>query len=95
MGLFKALHSLNHRLLSAKLEASDLDSEFSSFLQSYLTKPYQRTRIGNALSDWENVIAGVPQGLILGTLLFNISMNNIFFYTEISDLCNYVAVSTM
>ena len=70
-------------------------SESSRFLYSYLTKRYQRTRICDVLSDWENIIAGVPQGSILGPLLFYIFMNSIFFYIEKSDLCNYADDSTL
>ena len=70
-------------------------SESSSFLYSYLTKRYQRTRICDVLSDWENIIAGVPQGSILGPLLFYTFMNSIFFYIEKSDLCNYADDSTL
>ena len=72
-----------------------VQSESSSFLYSYLTKRYQRTRICDVLSDWENIIAGVPQGSILGPLLFYIFMNSIFFYIEKSDLCNYADDSTL
>lgn len=43
----------------AKLEADGLDSESSSFLQSYLNKRYQRSRIEDGVSDWENIIAVV------------------------------------
>ena len=70
-------------------------SESSSFLYSYLTKRDQRTRICDVLSDWENIIAGVPQGSILGPLLFYIFMNSIFFYIEKSDICNYADDSTL
>ena len=79
MDLSKAFDTLNHKLLIAKLEAFDLDSRSSSFLQSYLTNRYQRTRIGNAFSDWESIIAKVPQGSILEPLIFNVFMNNFFF----------------
>ena len=86
---------LNHGLLSAKLEAYGLDSKFSCFLQSCLTKQCQRNRIGNTFKDWENITPDVLQGLILGLFLFNIYMNNIFFHIGTSDLCNYVADSTL
>ena len=79
MDLSKAFDTLNHKLLIEKLEAFDLDSGSSSFLQSYLTNRYQRTRIGNAFSDWESIIAKVPQGSILEPLIFNVFMNNFFF----------------
>ena len=79
MDLSEAFDTLNHKLLIAKLEAFDLDSGSSSFLQSYLTNRYQRTRIRNAFSDWESIIAKVPQGSILEPLIFNVFMNNFFF----------------
>ena len=79
MDLSKAFDTLNHKLLIAKLEAFDLDSRSSSFLQSYLTNRYQRTRIDNAFSDWESIIAKVPQDSILEPLIFNVFMNNFFY----------------
>ena len=82
MDISKAFYSLNHKPLVAKLEAYGLDSESAGFLQSYITKQYQGTRIGIAISDWESIIAGVPQGSILGPLLFNIFTNILFYYTE-------------
>ena len=49
----------------------------------------QRTKIGSAYSDWVNVIRVIPQGSILGPLLFNIFIIDIFIVVEKSDICNF------
>ena len=71
------------------MEAYDLDSETSSFCKSYLTERKQCTRIDKAFSDWESLIAGVTQGFILKPLLFNIFINDIFFFKEKYDFCDH------
>ena len=95
MGLSKACVTLNHKPLIAKLEAYGLDSETSSFLQSYLTERYQCTRIDNALSDRESLIIGVIKGFILKPLPFNIFINNVFFFRRKYDLCDHAYDSSL
>ena len=41
-------------------------------MENYLTGHFQRTNVNNSYSSWSEIIAGFPQGSILGTLLFNI-----------------------
>ena len=45
--------------------------------------------INGSFSDWNDVITEVPQGSILGSLLFNIFLNDIFMFISKSNLCNY------
>ena len=59
-----------------------LDSNASSLIKSYLTNGYQRCKIRDAFSEWERIIAGVPQRTIIGTVFFNIFINNVFLYIE-------------
>ena len=63
---------LNHELLTAKLNACDFSLPVLRLINDYLSKRKQRTKIENAYSTWLDVIFGVPQGLILGPLLFNV-----------------------
>ena len=88
MDLSKAFDSLNHDLLLAKLEAYGLDNNAVSFMRSYLTNRLQRCKINNSFSEWAKISAGVPQGSILGPLLFNIFINDILFLQK-CDLANY------
>ena len=72
MDLSKAFDCMAHDLLIAKLEAYGLATNSIKLMQSYLTNRQQRFNIGNTTSEWSDIIKGVPQGSILGPILFNI-----------------------
>ena len=56
---------------------------------SYLKNRSQRVSINSSFSTWEEIIAGVPQGSILGLLLFNIFLNDIFYFENRAFISNY------
>ena len=64
-------------------------------IQDCLLTRKQRTKIGSSYITWENVISGVPLGLILGTLLFNIFLCNLFLEHENCCYANYEDVTTL
>ena len=75
--LSKAFDSLCHNLLLAKWKSYGVDSSAIDLIRSYLYGRKQRVKCNDALSDWLPVQCGVPQGSLLGPLLFNIYMNDI------------------
>ena len=78
--LSKAFDCLTHDLLIAKLEAYGVNSRSLKILSSYLSNRKQRVHIGNVYSSWHDIITGVPQGSILGPLLFNIFLSDYFYF---------------
>ena len=87
--LSKAFVCLAHDLLIAKVEAYGFDYNSIKLLHSYLTDRRQRVRINSNYSNWSEIISGVPQGSILGPLLFNIYLSDLFLFTENSNVANY------
>ena len=59
------------------------------FVHDYLTSHKQRTKISDTYSSWQEILLGVPQGSILGPLLFNIGICDLFFIIEDCGITNY------
>ena len=78
MDLSKAFDCIPHDLLIAKLHAYGFSFETLTFLNSYLRNRKQCVKINNICSDFLKILSGVPQGSILGPILFNIFLNDLF-----------------
>ena len=85
MDLSKAYDCLPHDLIIAKFEAYGLSKSSLSLLLDYLT----------SWSVWNEIKRGVPQGSILGPMLFNVFINDIFMVIEQSEICNFADDNTI
>ena len=66
----KAFDTVNHEILLAKLENYGIRGVINSWFRSYLTDQKQTTEVNNVVSEAETTLCGVPQGSVLGPLLF-------------------------
>ena len=92
--LSKAFDCICHDLLVAKLHAYGLSLPALKMIQAYVLNRKQRTKIGPSYSKWENITFGVPQGSILGPLLLNIFLCDLFMEQEDCCFTNYADDTT-
>ena len=92
--LSKAFDCLPHDLLIAKLHAYGIKKGSLKLLFSYLKNRKQTVRLNNTYSEWIDILFGVPQGSILGPLLFNIFLCDLFLFLDDIPVANYANDNT-
>ena len=93
--LSKAFDCIPHNLIIAKLEAYGFHIDALKLIHDYLSNRKQRVKVNDAYSSWKDIFYGVPQGSILGPLLFNIHLCDLFYFLKDLDIASYADDTTI
>ena len=93
--LFKTFDCIPHDLLVVKLDAYGFNRHIVAYIYSYLKNRKQCFRINGTQSYLGDIISGVPQGLMLGSVLYNLFFNDFFYFILLETAYNFADGNTL
>ena len=91
--LSKAFDCIPHDLIIVKLEAYGFHIDALKLFHDYLSN--RKQKVNDANSSWKDIFYGVPQSSILGPLLFNTHLCDLFYFLEDLDIASYADDTTI
>ena len=95
MDLSKVFDCIPRDLWMAKLASYRLDRNLQKYINSYLDNRKQYVRINNINSTFNYIISRVPQGSVVGQILFNAFFNDFFFFMQHATVYNFTDDNTL
>ena len=86
--LSRAFDCLSLELLITKLHGYGSDKRSLVLIYNYLSNRKQRVKVNDSYNSWSKILFGVPQRSILGPLLFNIFICDVFYFMEDFEISN-------
>lgn len=95
LDLTKAFDLVNHKFLLHKLSQYQFSASTLKWFDSYLSDRFQQVHVSGKLSDRKEITAGVPQGSVLGPILFILYINDLPLHTDFSVMDFFADDATM